>query len=52
VLGLVGAARDTLAISTGGGNLLVGELQLEGRRSVTAAEFVRGHPSIVESRLG
>lgn len=52
VLGLVGAARDSLAVATGAGTILVDELQIEGRRPVRAGELVRGHPAIVGTRLG
>jgi methionyl-tRNA formyltransferase len=52
VIGLNVAEGSSLAVATGAGTLLVDELQLEGRRVVSAAEFVRGYPSIVGSRLG
>ena len=50
--GLVGPGRESLAVATGAGSLLVSELQVEGRRAVTAPEFVRGYPGIVGSQLG
>lgn len=52
VLGLGGPGRGSLAVATGGGTLLVSELQLEGRRGTTAPELVRGHAGIVGSLLG
>ena len=49
VLSLPGAE---LGIATGDGALLVRRLQLEGRRTVSGQEFVRGHPDFVGSVLG
>ena len=39
-------------VGAGAGALVVARLQLEGRRAVTAEEFVRGHPDFVGSTLG
>ena len=41
-----------LYIVTGQGILSCNRLQLEGRRPVTANEFLRGHPEITNARLG
>lgn len=41
-----------LKIGTGDGVLQLGELQLEGRKRLSAAEFLRGHPTLVGSVLG
>jgi len=39
--------RQLLAVVTGAGRLLVERLQLEGRKAMSAEEFVRGYPQIV-----
>ena len=49
--GQVALPDGGLAVGTGDGVLSVETLQLEGRRAVTAAEFVAGHPGIVGGRL-
>ncbi|MDP3685691.1 MAG: methionyl-tRNA formyltransferase, partial [bacterium] len=41
-----------LNVTTGDGVLLVVELQLEGRKRLSAAEFLRGYPAFVGSVLG
>ncbi len=41
-----------LAVVTGQGLLLLLRLQMEGRRPVSGAEFLRGHPAFVGSTLG
>ncbi|MFN8378748.1 MAG: methionyl-tRNA formyltransferase, partial [Anaerolineae bacterium] len=41
-----------LAIGTGEGVYVPARLQLEGRSSVSAAEFVHGYPSFMGARLG
>jgi methionyl-tRNA formyltransferase len=53
--GLVVALEDAgvpVAIATGEGRLGLKTVQLEGRRSASAAEFLRGHPSFVGTRVG
>lgn len=40
---VLNAADSRVAVATGDGVLVVDELQLEGRRPVSAEEFVRGH---------
>ena len=40
------------AVSTGQGMLGLKSLQLEGRRSTSAVEFLRGHPSFIGSLVG
>jgi methionyl-tRNA formyltransferase len=40
-----------LRVSTGDGILAVTQLQMEGRRATSAAEFARGYPAIVGARL-
>jgi methionyl-tRNA formyltransferase len=46
------AGHQLLAIMTGSGRLLVERLQLEGRKAMSAEEFVRGYPQIVGEVLG
>ncbi len=46
------AGHQVLAIVTGAGRLLVERLQLEGRKAMSAEEFVRGYPHIVGALLG
>lgn len=41
------AGHRLLAVVTGAGRLLVERLQLEGRKAMSAEEFVRGYPQIV-----
>ena len=41
---VVEAAGDRFVVATGAGALAIAELQLEGRRPVTAREFLAGHP--------
>ena len=36
-------SENELVIAAGKGALLLGELQLEGKRKMSAAEFLRGH---------
>jgi methionyl-tRNA formyltransferase len=42
--GVVLASEDGLLIGTGDGSVLVTDLQLEGKRRMSAGEFLRGHP--------
>ena len=53
---VLGVASDgssvALAVATGGGTIGVRRLQLEGKRAMTAAEFLRGYPRVVGERLG
>jgi len=46
------AGHQVLAIVTGSGLLLVKQLQLEGKRAMSAEEFLRGYPQIALQRLG
>ena len=46
------AGHQVLAIVTGAGRLLVERLQLEGKKALSAEEFVRGYPHIVGAVLG
>ncbi len=41
-----------LLVAAGSGGLLLREVQLEGKRRMPAAEFLRGHPLTVGGRLG
>ncbi len=42
--GTVRAEGDRLVVTCGSGELVLVEVQLEGRRRVSAADFVKGHP--------
>lgn len=46
------AGHQVLAIVTGAGFLVVERLQLEGRKAMSAEEFLRGYPQIVGEALG
>jgi methionyl-tRNA formyltransferase len=46
------AGHEVLAIVTGAGILLVNRLQLEGKKVLSAEEFLRGYPQIVGEVLG
>lgn len=48
----IGPEADVLLIGTGDGQLAVERLQMEGRREMAAADFVRGNRSIAGQRLG
>jgi methionyl-tRNA formyltransferase len=43
--------HPVLAVVTGAGFLLVQQLQLEGKRAMSAEEFLRGYPQISASVL-
>jgi methionyl-tRNA formyltransferase len=45
-------SRPILGIATGQGAVAVNELQLAGKRALTAAEFLRGQPGLLGSVLG
>jgi methionyl-tRNA formyltransferase len=49
---VVQALSDTLTIRCGRGDLRITELQLEGKKKMTASEFLRGSQLAVGSRLG
>lgn len=51
-VGILPEAPAAIAIEAGGGaTILVRQLQLEGRRPQSAAEFLRGYPQIIGERL-
>jgi methionyl-tRNA formyltransferase len=50
--GTVLSTRDGIAVATGRGTLVLEEIQLEGRRRLSAAEFVRGGAVVVGTVLG
>ncbi len=50
--GTVTVARGTIEVATGEGALIVTRLQIEGRRAVSASEFVAGHPGLAGSVVG
>lgn len=45
------AGHKLLAVMTGSGRLLIKQLQLEGKRAMSAEEFLRGYGQIVGSKL-
>lgn len=45
-------AETPVGVGTGRGILALRHLQLEGKRAVTAAEFLRGQPDFIGQRLG
>lgn len=51
-LGQVIAMRAGVAVATGAGALLLDEVQLAGKRAMSAADFCRGQPGFVGARLG
>lgn len=44
--------KDKIFIGTGKGQLIIKELQLEGKRIMTAADFIAGHKIALGDRLG
>jgi methionyl-tRNA formyltransferase len=46
------AGHQLLAVATGAGRLVVERLQLEGKKVMSAEEFVRGYPQIAGDKLG
>ena len=44
--------EDGIGVVTGEGILQLGMVQLEGKRAMSAADFARGQPAFVGSRLG
>ena len=51
VEGIADQEHTGVRVVTGGGLVAVGRLQLEGRRALTAEEFVRGYPDFAGSHL-
>jgi methionyl-tRNA formyltransferase len=49
---VLGATRRGLIVGAGSGSVLLLEVQLEGKRRMSATEFVRGFPLPVGTRLG
>ncbi|MCK4967412.1 MAG: hypothetical protein KAS12_00025 [Candidatus Aenigmarchaeota archaeon] len=43
--------QQKLAITCGKDNLIINELQLAGKKKMTATEFLRGHSQIIDSQL-
>ena len=50
--GLVARVTDGVVVLAGRGGLLLDEVQLAGKRAMSAAEFVRGRPEFVGGMLG
>jgi methionyl-tRNA formyltransferase len=51
-IGSIALVEGALCVGTGDGLLELVELQLEGRKRVSAGDFLRGHPQIVGATLG
>ncbi|HAE82765.1 MAG TPA: methionyl-tRNA formyltransferase [Ktedonobacter sp.] len=51
VSALQDAGHKSLAIATGNGSLVVEQLQLEGKKAMSAQEFLRGYPQIIGETL-
>lgn len=49
---VIHVGADSFTVLTGEGGLVVKELQLEGKRRMTAGEFLRGYPLKAGMRLG
>ena len=49
---VIAAAEDGVQVATGKGSVLIRTLQLEGRRPLSAADFLRGHSLQVKDKLG
>lgn len=50
--GTVRVTKGCIEVATRAGALIVTRLQIEGRRAVTASEFVAGHPGLAGSIVG
>ena len=50
--GTVRVTKGSIEVATGAGALIVNRLQIEGRRAVSASEFVAGHPGLADSIVG
>ena len=46
------ATRDGIEVACGSGSLLIGDLQLAGRKRLAAGDFLRGYPLPTGTRLG
>ncbi len=49
---ILDAKKEGLQVATSSGILLVKELQLEGKKRLPVAEFIKGHPNLIGKRLG
>lgn len=49
---ILGVAKEGISVATGGDNLLIEELQIEGKRRMGAGEFIAGHKLCPGDRLG
>jgi methionyl-tRNA formyltransferase len=50
--GMVAIADGSPVVATGRGSLRLDEVQLEGKRAQSGAEFLRGYPRLVGTQLG
>ena len=46
------ASKEGIVVSTGKGNIIIEELQIEGKRRMKAEEFISGHKISAGDRLG
>jgi methionyl-tRNA formyltransferase len=44
--------KGELVVQAGMGHLAIDELQIEGKRRMSAAEFLRGHQVVTHEKLG
>jgi methionyl-tRNA formyltransferase len=49
---IIEVRKDSFAVMTGEGVLVVKELQLEGKKRMTADAFLRGYPVLTGTMLG
>ena len=49
---VIGVDRDQFTVATGGGRLVIREVQPSGKRMLSAGEFLRGYPLKPGERLG
>jgi methionyl-tRNA formyltransferase len=49
---IISVSKDGITVASAGDNLLIQDLQIEGKRRMSAAEFIAGHKIILGDRLG
>ena len=50
-IGEIFLENDQIKIKTGKGNIILEEIQLEGKNKMSGADFIRGYPQFIESVL-
>jgi methionyl-tRNA formyltransferase len=50
--GTVTSELDQVRVTTGDGELILAEVQLEGKKAQTIAEFIKGHQGLIGNELG